>query len=188
MNKYFKIAVLGAAAAATLLTSFEFASARDRYPYWRNNHHGHYHNGRWVAAGVLGGLAAGVIVGSALAEPEVVYERPRRVVVEEGPVYAEPEYLGPVDEYDGQPDERYSNRDDQNIDDEQMNDQARQDYYPDRPQHRQARQQDDYAARGTIEPWTAEWRAYCSQRYQSFNARTGTYRGYDSQDHFCTAG
>lgn len=176
MKKYLKIAVLGAAAAATLLTSFEFASARDRYPYWRDNHRGHYHNGRWVAAGVLGGLAAGVIVGSALAEPEpdVIYERPRRVVVDEGPVYDAPEYVGPVDEYDGQ-DDRYVRQDNR----------VNQDYYPDRPQRRQ---QNDYAARGTIEPWTAEWRAYCSQRYQSFNPRTGTYRGYDSQNHFCTAG
>lgn len=177
MSRLFKIAVLGAVAAAVLLTSFEFAAARDRYPYWRNNHHGHYHNGNWGAAAVLGGLAAGVIVGEALSEPRVVveeepvYVHPRRVYVER-----EDEYLGPVDAYDAEADER-------------MNGQANgEEYFPDRPQHRQNRQDSNYAARGGMKPWTAEWRSYCSQRYQSFNARTGTYKGYDGQSHFCTAG
>jgi hypothetical protein len=185
MSKLFKIAVLGAVAAAVLLTSFEFASARDRYPYWRNNHHGHYHNGQWVAAGLLGGLAAGVIVGGALSEPgvvveeEPVYVHPRRVYVER-----EDEYLGPVDGYDDQAGERYARPDD-----ERMNDQANgEEYFPDRPQRRQTRQDSNYAARGGMEPWTAEWRSYCAERYQSFNARTGTYKGYDGQSHFCTAG
>jgi hypothetical protein len=40
---------------------------------------------------------------------------------------------------------------------------------------------------GTLEPWTRDWFEYCSQRYRSFNPNTGTYRGYDSMDHFCTA-
>lgn len=170
MNRFFRITVLAAAGAALLLTSFEFAAARDRYHYWRDGHRGHYHNGRWVAAGVLGGLAAGVIVGSALAQPEIIEEE--RVYVE--PEYAEPdvEYVEPLDEYDGRG--------------ERLNDEAgSEDYFPDRPQ---ARRSSDYAGRGTIEPWTEEWRAYCSERYQSFNARTGTYTGYDGQRHFCTAG
>ena len=178
MNRFFKIAVLAAAGAAILLTSFEFASAGGRY-YWRNGHRGYYHNGNWVAAGVLGGLAAGVIVGSALAEPEVVYERPRRVVVDEDPVYVEREYVepdveyvAPDDDYDARPVDRYTRE-------------SNEDYFPDRPQSRRS---SDYAARGTIEPWTAEWRAYCSERYQSFNSRTGTYTGYDGQQHFCTSG
>lgn len=37
------------------------------------------------------------------------------------------------------------------------------------------------------EPWSAGWYNYCSERYRSFNPNTGTYRGYDGQDHFCTA-
>lgn len=40
---------------------------------------------------------------------------------------------------------------------------------------------DDYS----LEPWTPGWQAWCTDRYRSFNARTGTYRGYDGLDHFC---
>jgi len=40
---------------------------------------------------------------------------------------------------------------------------------------------DDYS----LEPWTPGWQAWCENRYRSFNARTGTYRGYDGLDHFC---
>lgn len=38
---------------------------------------------------------------------------------------------------------------------------------------------------GIYEPWTAEWHSWCNARYRSFNAQTGTYRGYDGYDHFC---
>ncbi len=54
------------------------------------------------------------------------------------------------------------------------------DYYPPAPR-------DDYAAAGRIEPWTNEWYRYCAQKYRSFKPATGTFRGYDGQDHFCVA-
>jgi len=38
-----------------------------------------------------------------------------------------------------------------------------------------------------LEPWSKAWFRYCSDRYRSFNAETGTYRGYDNRDHFCVA-
>ncbi len=38
-----------------------------------------------------------------------------------------------------------------------------------------------------LEPWSREWFRYCSNRYRSFNPETGTYRGYDGQNHFCAA-
>lgn len=196
MNRYFRIVVFGAATAATLLTTFEVASARDRY--WRDRHHGHYHNGRWVAAGVLGGLAAGVIVGSALAEPRVI---------DEGPVYGEPEYgepeaenLGPIEDYDNRPVDQRARADDarpqdgridgeQMMNDGQLNDEARgEDYFPERPQPHRRRQVNDDTARSAIEPWSEEWLAYCAERYRSFNARSGTYKGDDGESHFCTAG
>ncbi len=41
--------------------------------------------------------------------------------------------------------------------------------------------------RAGYEPWTRGWYAYCSDRFRSFNPRTGTYRGNDGQDHFCSA-
>jgi hypothetical protein len=40
---------------------------------------------------------------------------------------------------------------------------------------------------GYAEPWTRGWYEYCSDRYRSFNARTGTFTGYDGEQHFCTA-
>ncbi|MEM7636204.1 MAG: BA14K family protein [Pseudomonadota bacterium] len=38
-----------------------------------------------------------------------------------------------------------------------------------------------------IEPWTDEWFDYCRARYRSFNARSGTYTGYDGIKYFCQA-
>ncbi len=35
------------------------------------------------------------------------------------------------------------------------------------------------------EPWTPEWYAYCGQKYGSFDARSGTYLGYDGYRHMC---
>jgi hypothetical protein len=40
---------------------------------------------------------------------------------------------------------------------------------------------------GSVEPWSAAWYDYCERTYRSFNPSTGTSRGYDGQDHFCTA-
>lgn len=40
---------------------------------------------------------------------------------------------------------------------------------------------------GRYEPWSNSWFRYCSNKYRSFNASTGTYRGYDGLDHFCVA-
>ena len=42
-----------------------------------------------------------------------------------------------------------------------------------------------YEETASLEPWTPGWREWCSNRYRSFNQRTGTYRGYDGLDHFC---
>ncbi|WP_420406994.1 BA14K family protein [Hoeflea sp.] len=40
-------------------------------------------------------------------------------------------------------------------------------------------------AGGSFEPWTKSWYRYCKKKYRSFNASTGTFRGYDGRDHFC---
>lgn len=62
------------------------------------------------------------------------------------------------------------------------------DYFPPAPRRGYHQPRVVYAEDfGAPEPWTAEWRRYCEQRYRSFNARTGTYRGYDGRDHFCIA-
>jgi len=40
---------------------------------------------------------------------------------------------------------------------------------------------------GSYEPWSRSWFRYCANKYRSFKASTGTYRGYDGRDHFCVA-
>ncbi|MCX7303901.1 MAG: BA14K family protein [Hyphomicrobiales bacterium] len=40
---------------------------------------------------------------------------------------------------------------------------------------------------GALEPWSDGWYDYCTDRYRSFQPRTGTFTGYDGQQHFCTA-
>lgn len=35
------------------------------------------------------------------------------------------------------------------------------------------------------EPWTAAWYSYCSERYRSFNPRTGTFISYSGEAIFC---
>jgi hypothetical protein len=37
----------------------------------------------------------------------------------------------------------------------------------------------------SYEPWSQNWYQYCDRKYRSFNANTGTFRGYDGKDHFC---
>lgn len=68
-----------------------------------------------------------------------------------------------------------------------------EDYYPPQPRiirppvrHPKVIYSDDYA--GGFEPWSRGWFRYCANRYRSFNPDTGTYRGYDGRDHFCSAG
>ena len=39
-----------------------------------------------------------------------------------------------------------------------------------------------------LEPWSDAWLRACDARYRSFNPSTGTFRGYDGQDHFCVPG
>ncbi|TPL54177.1 BA14K family protein [Mesorhizobium sp. B2-4-6] len=62
------------------------------------------------------------------------------------------------------------------------------DYYVDRPVRRYYVQQPRvvYADR-YAEPWTRGWYEYCSDRYRSFNSRTGTFTGNDGAQHFCVA-
>jgi hypothetical protein len=38
---------------------------------------------------------------------------------------------------------------------------------------------DDYG------PWSPSWFDYCSSRFKTFNPRTGYYKGYDGEYHFC---
>lgn len=39
--------------------------------------------------------------------------------------------------------------------------------------------------RAGLRPWSRSWYEYCANRYRSFDARTGTFVGYDGRRHFC---
>jgi len=146
MNRIFKTAVLSAAMAATMLVALPAANADE----WR--HHRHHGNGDAIAAGVLG-LAAGALIGGALAN-----DRP--------PPDANRYYD------DGYYNDGYYDRD------------VRVRPAPVRRYYVEPRvvYADRYA-----EPWTRDWYEYCSDRYRTFNSRTGTFTGNDGEQHFCTA-
>ncbi|WP_095201867.1 BA14K family protein [Mesorhizobium carmichaelinearum] len=146
MNRIFKTAVLSATVAATMLVALPAANADE----WR--HHRHHGNGDAIAAGVLG-LAAGALIGGALAN-----DRP--------PPDANRYYD------DGYYNDGYYDRD------------VRIRPAPVRRYYAEPRvvYADRYA-----EPWTRDWYEYCSDRYRTFNSRTGTFTGNDGEQHFCTA-
>ncbi|WP_048648343.1 BA14K family protein [Nitratireductor soli] len=58
------------------------------------------------------------------------------------------------------------------------------DYYPAEQRYNRPYAQPTYY-RSTLEPWSREWYRYCSTRYRSFDARSGTFMGYDGRRHFC---
>lgn len=60
-------------------------------------------------------------------------------------------------------------------------------YYPPTPARGNYNQTYNQNYQGGYQPWSREWYNYCSQRYRSFNAQSGTFRGYDGRDHFCVA-
>lgn len=163
MRTLIRNAVLSAAIAATTLAAMPAANAGERW-------HGHGprtdhvvrkdNTGAIVAAGVLG-LAVGALIAN--ANQPAAHRQP---VVHPNP------YLQPRPR-------------------------PERDYFPPRPvQHGHYGYHDGHGrhdhyrpVRNTwsAEPWTPEWYRYCSSRYRSFDARTGTYRGYDGRSHFCVA-
>lgn len=61
------------------------------------------------------------------------------------------------------------------------------DYFPGAPVRRPhvVRYGEDYE--GGLQPWSRAWFRYCEDRYRTFDADTGTFRGTDGRDHFCVA-
>lgn len=62
------------------------------------------------------------------------------------------------------------------------------DYFPPAPprDHRARNRDVVYADEtGAFEPWSSDWYRACAARYRSFDARTGTYMGYDHKRRFC---
>ncbi|EKF17271.1 BA14K family protein [Nitratireductor pacificus] len=60
---------------------------------------------------------------------------------------------------------------------------VQRDYYEE-PRYYRPRVRPTYY-RDAMEPWSREWYRYCSNRYRSFDARSGTFMGYDGRRHFC---
>jgi BA14K-like protein len=44
---------------------------------------------------------------------------------------------------------------------------------------------DNSVASADLEPWSPGWYDYCRGRFKTFEAKSGTYMGYDGQRHFC---
>ncbi|KQO83713.1 BA14K family protein [Rhizobium sp. Leaf262] len=152
--------LLALAVSATVIAPLNTASAGD----WRR-----HDRDAALLGGVLG-LAAGVAVGSALSQPRYSDER----VYDEPPVRQYRTYQ-PAYTY-SEPDDNYYYR------------QAPRPVYRAQPVYDTRPAYQPRPTYRTIEPWTNAWYDYCSQRYGSFNSRTGTYLGYDGQNHFCVAG
>lgn len=148
--------------------------------YWRDRH-GNYHDrdGNLLAAGLIGFAIAAMI--SEAAQPQ----RPPRVVYVPQPVYPAP----PPAYYDPYPRRPLSDYNGSALQG------SYQDYYGQpysgQPYSGGAANGDPNVIRyedtvgTTYEPWTPEWADWCRANYRSFNASTGTYRGYDGLDHFC---
>lgn len=152
-----------------------------------------------LAAGVLGGLVGAMIATPAYpvyGGPVVVYQEP--VYPYPAPVYVAPPapvYYAPAYEPQYAPVRRplaaipYHDR--------QWRGDDRHDRHDRRDRH--SRRADSGGPRvitydetvGSVasagaEPWSREWLRYCSGRFRTFDADTGTYKGYDGQRHFCT--
>src|SRR5262245_5732539 len=45
----------------------------------------------------------------------------------------------------------------------------------------------EYRDVGGLQPWSPEWYRWCGDTYRSFDPDTGTFVGYDGEQHFCVA-
>lgn len=124
---------------------------RDRYEDHRERRHWNHEHGRLdrdrrnrhhdrdLAIGIIGGLAAGAIIGGMIDDDAPGYDRYPRPLPPRYP----PPRPWPVPEYRG----------DRDV---------------------------------VFQPWSRQWRDFCSNRYRTFNPNTGTYLGNDGRWHFCT--
>lgn len=160
MNRLTKIIVLTTAVAATTISTIPAANAGER---WHHRHEREYrhereHRGGGLSGGDIATIGVLGLAAGVLATSVINRPAPSGRVYIDPPV--EPNYYpsAPAPRYERSYQPRYEQ--------------------PVRPRY----------VNSTLEPWTREWFDYCSDRYRSFNPRTGTYNGYDGLTHFCTAG
>jgi hypothetical protein len=218
MNRFVKITILTLAAAATVITAFDFAAAGDRD--WRWHPRAHSWNKRVVVAGIAAGVLAGAVVA---ARPHVIYRDDPDVgldspnddtdLFDDGELYATPEQGGGDEFYrDEEPDDDYALPLDGQDEDPAYDDRRAapdDDYFPERPdgavEAKPADRADDTAGTlpekktrkdgarkvaevDALKPWSTEWRTRCAAKFPSFNPQNGTYLGYDKKRHFCRIG
>jgi hypothetical protein len=127
------------------------------YPGYRGYYGYRGNTGAAVAAGIAG-LAAGAIIGGALATPNYYPYAPPSSV-----------YIAPP---------------------------RPQPYDPSVPVQNPPIYSGGYVPNGYVSggpvsgaygpsPGSAEWNAYCSSKYKSFDPATGTFLGYDGKRHYC---
>lgn len=178
MSRIFLNSLASLGMAAALAVSAAPANAGHRH------HHGG-HGGDPYAAGV-----AGVVLGAMLgaprpyyAPPPPYYYAPAPVYIEPAPVYVQPApiYVEPAPIY-GVPDRvPYSQIQRGDIRTYRDAPPVRRDSGP------RVVTYEDSVGGGSLEPWSAGWIDYCSDKYRTFDSRTGTYKGYDGLKHFCVA-
>lgn len=216
MNRFVKVTVLTLLALATAATTIQFADAGERY--WREHRPWHKRTVIvGVNPGVVV-TRPRVIVREApvVVDEGPVYDRETLYEDDDDNVYADPDrdygrrvyrenvpdpddYAAPRD-YDDNDDQAYDNRP-----------ATEDDYFPDRPQSRVERREVETLGKQAVietaprkqtrktstvkqteasdlKPWTKEWKAYCADRFSTFNPQNGTYLGYDQKRHFCKAG
>jgi len=176
------ILAVGAIALTAIMPVLEAAAGQ--------RHHRH-HGGDAFVAGVAGAIIGSALTGPVYAAPPpppvvyvdpdpygpyypvyeppavvyqppvVVYEEPR--VVYEPPIYVEPKSMRrPLSEYNANRIHRQ----------------------PSAPP-KVITYDDAVRGPGLAEPWSEAWFDYCRSKFRSFDAKTGTYLGYDGQRHFC---
>jgi len=184
-NKLTKALTLSVVASFLASAALPVATAQAGHRGWNGDHRVHHvrkhkkhrkhykkhrrnnNNAEALAAGLLGFAIGAIIVDQAnrsqprYVEPRRVYHpQPRQVYVQPQPRYEPYVERRPLnDVYDRPAD--YRNNDEPRV----------------------IRYEDEVAA--SYEPWTPGWAQWCDNKYRSFNANTGTFRGYDGRDHFC---
>jgi Ni/Co efflux regulator RcnB len=144
------------------------ADAKDRRHGWhkrhdnwhgdrRNRHHRHHKRDRGgdAAAAIALGVI-GLAAGAAIASAA-----------------NQPDYIDPP--YDPDYGYGYGPARGSYIDPADRGTGFRKPYYPEAPT----------VVSGSLEPWTAEWYAYCADKYRSFDPRSGTYTAYSGAKRFC---
>lgn len=176
MSRGFAALLFAAVAGGTTLAPVQQAHANDA-----------------VAAGVLGFIAGSLLPRPVYVAPAypaypvyapapvVVYEEP--VYAYPAPVYAEPVYAEPVYGEPVYPDPYYEPRQRRSLADVPADP-----YYGNRrgkDSPRVVTYDETVGATASIEPWTPAWRDWCDAKFRTFDAKTGTYKGYDGKRHFC---